>query len=189
MTCKDTTLSPARAISARSMILSGCVAFGMTLALAGTMQLRAQGIAAHDTQAPVNYDAGSIELQDRQQRVALSGGVTITQGPLTVRSQRMIVNYTDNGSLDIGRIVASGGVNVSRGIERARGDTAIYDFGRRIITMAGNVTLNRGGDTLSGARLVIDLERGISSVDGRPSAPAGGGGRVTGTFTVPQTQD
>ena len=86
----------------------------------------------------------------------------------------------------------SGGVQVTRGNERARGDTAVYDFNRRIITMAGNVRLNRGGDTLNGGRLVIDLATGVSSVDGRASGSSSvtgqgqSGGRVTGTFSVPE---
>ena len=78
------------------------------------------------------------------------------------------------------------------GNERARGDTAVYDFNRRIITMAGNVRLNRGGDTLNGGRLVIDLASGVSSVDGRASGSSSvtgqgqSGGRVTGSFSVPE---
>ena len=74
----------------------------------------------------------------------------------------------------------------------ARGDTAVYDFNRRIITMAGNVRLNRGGDTLNGGRLVIDLASGVSSVDGRASGSSSvtgegqSGGRVTGSFSVPE---
>ena len=186
-----------RAIGGHSPAKLGRIAFGwmvgsfaLTLALAGGIGLQAQGIASHNTNAPVNYDAGSIELQDRQNRVVLSGGVTVTQAGLTVRSQRMLVNFTDTGSLDIQRITATGGVTVTRGNERASGDVAIYDFGRRIITMAGNVRLRRGSDTLNGGRLVIDLRSGVSSVDGRASggsSPSGSqGGRVTGTFSVPQ---
>lgn len=104
----------------------------------------------------------------------------------------MLANYTDDGSLDVQRITANGGVVVTRGNERASGDVAVYDFNRRIITMAGNVQLQRGGDTLNGGRLVIDLASGLSSVDGRSgggsAAPGteGSNGRVTGTFTVPQ---
>jgi len=151
------------------------------------------GIAAHNTRAPVTYEAGSIELQDRQNRVALSGGVTIEQAGLSVRSARMLVNYTDDGSLEIQRITATGGVSIARGNERASGNSAIYDFRRRVITMAGDVRLRRGSDTLNGGRLVIDLDTGISSIDGRASggSNAGGsqGGRVTGTFTVPQRED
>ncbi|WP_234033147.1 LptA/OstA family protein [Erythrobacter rubeus] len=164
--------------------------FALTLAVAGGIGLQAQGIASHNTNAPVTYDAGSIELQDRQNRVTLSGGVIVTQAGLTVRSNRMLVNFTDDGSLDIQRITATGGVRVTRGNESATGDVAIYDFNRRIITMAGDVSLRRGTDTLNGGRLTIDLQSGVSSVDGRASGTAGSPGssegRVTGSFSVPQ---
>ena len=74
-------------------------------------------------------------------------------------------------------IVASGGVVVTRGNEVATGDTAVYDFNQRIITMVGNASLKRDGDTLHGGRFVIDLKSGVSSASG---------GRVTGTFSVPK---
>lgn len=169
--------------------------FAGGLALFAGMQAGAQAIAGHDSNAPVSYAADRIELQDKQNRVVLSGGVDITQAGLRVRSSRMIVNYSDAGSLDIQRITATGGVQVARGNETASGDVAVYDLGRRIITMAGNVRLRRGADTLNGGRLVIDLRSGVSSVDGRASGSSGvtgegpvssGNGRVSGTFRVPQ---
>lgn len=164
--------------------------FALTAALAGGIALNAQAIAAHNTNAPVSFDAGDIVLDDRANRVVLTGGVIVNQAGLTVRSQRMLANYTDDGSLDVERITANGGVVVSRGNERASGDVAVYDFNRRLITMAGNVELRRGGDRLSGGRLVIDLASGLSTIDGRASGGAaateGSNGRVTGTFSVPQ---
>jgi len=165
--------------------------FALGLALTGTFG-SAQGIASHDTRAPVAFDAGSIDFDDRQNRVVLAGGVIVNQAGLTVRSQRMLASYTDTSGLDVQRITANGGVVVTRGNERASGDVAVYDFNRRIITLAGNVSLRRGGDTLNGGRLVIDLASGVSSIDGRAaggaSAPgqSNSDGRVTGTFTVPQ---
>lgn len=168
--------------------------FALTCAALGAIQLNAQAIAGHNSNAPVSYAADRIELQDRQNRVVLSGNVEITQGGLTLNAARTLVNYTDAGSLKIQRIMATGGVNVARGNENARGDTAVYDFNRRIITMAGNVRLRRGSDTLNGGRLVIDLASGVSSVDGRASGSSSvvgststsSGGRVTGTFSVPE---
>lgn len=177
----------------RTALAWGFGGFALTAALAGGMALQAQGLASHDSSAPVNYAADRIELQDRENRVILSGNVVIEQAGLTVRSARTLVNFEDNGSLSIQRITATGGVEVTRGDERARGDNAIYDFNRRIITMAGNVSLRRGSDTLNGGRLVIDLQSGLSSVDGSAAGSAGGPagstsgkGRVTGSFTVPQ---
>lgn len=144
----------------------------------------AQALGGHDSNAPVTYAADRIELQDRQDRVVLAGNVKISQGNLQLSADRTTVAFTDQGSLQIQRIDATGGVNVNRGTESARGDVAIYDFNRRVITLAGNVALRRGGDTLNGGRLVIDLNSGVSSVDGRGSAQSGG--RVSGTFAVPK---
>ena len=178
----------------RSAIHWALAGFLLTLVALGGMQLRAQAIGAHNSNAPVNYAADRIELQDRQNRVVLSGNVVIDQAGLTVRSARTLVNYSDTGSLKIQRITATGGVQVTRGNESARGDVAVYDFNRRIITMAGNVRLRRGTDTLNGGRLVIDLASGVSSVDGRAAGSSsvtgtgndGRGGRVTGSFSVPE---
>lgn len=165
--------------------------FVLTGALAGGMALHAQGIAAHNSNAPVNYAADRIELQDRENRVILSGNVQIDQAGLSLRAARTLVNFDDTGSLSIQRITATGGVEVTRGSERASGDNAIYDFNRRIITMAGNVRVRRGTDTLNGGRLVIDLNSGLSSIDGSAAGSgsrAPGNGRVTGSFAVPQAR-
>lgn len=159
---------------------------GAGLALLGLQQAGAQLISGHDSNAPVNYAADRIELQDRQDRVVLSGNVDVTQGGLRVRAARMTVAYTDAGSLQIQRIDATGGVVVTRGGETARGDVAIYDFNREIITMVGDVRLRRAnGDTLNGGRMVINLNSGVSSVDGSAGG-SGGGGRVSGSFTAPR---
>ena len=157
-------------------------------ALVGWQQLGAQAIAGHNSDAPVDYSADRIELQDKQKRVVLAGNVDIVQAGLRLRAARTTVAYSDTGSLKIQRIAATGGVVVTRGSETARGDVAIYDFNRRIITMVGNVALNRSGDTLNGGRMVIDLRTGLSSVDGRGggAAAGGNGGRVSGSFSVPE---
>lgn len=161
---------------------------GAAALLAAWQQLGAQGIAGgHNSDAPVNYAADRIELQDKQKRVVLSGNVDITQADLRLRAARTTVAYTDGGALKIQRIDATGGVTVTRGDQSARGDAAVYDFNRRIITMAGNVALRRGTDTLNGGRLVMDLNTGLSSVDGRGGGGSGGaGGRVSGTFSAPK---
>lgn len=172
---------------------SAAIGFAFGTALVTMGQAGAEGITGYNSQAPVNYSADRIELQDRQKRVVLSGNVQISQGDLRLSAARTTVAYTDAGSLKIQRIDATGGVLVTRGDETARGEVAIYDFNRRIITMAGVVALRRGGDTLNGGRIVIDLASGLSSVDGRAggSSPALGGdggssgGRVSGSFSVP----
>lgn len=147
----------------------------------------AQAIAGFNSNQPVNYAADRIELQDKQNRVVLSGNVQISQGDLRLSAERTTVAYTNEGSLKIQRIDATGGVTVARGSERAQGAAGVYDFNRRVIVLSGGVALRRGGDTLNGGRLTIDLDSGISSVDGRAAGGSGTtGGRVSGQFSVPE---
>lgn len=181
----------------KSSLLAGA-SFALTslaiLTTGGGAPAQAQALANHNSNAPVDFNAGSIEVQDRSDRVVLSGGVKVTQAGMTVTSQRMTVAYTRAGGTDVNRLDATGGVVVTKGNEVAKGNVAIYDLDRRLITMVGNVQLTQGANRLNGGRLVIDLNSGKATVDGRGAArgpdgnPVSGqsGGRVTGTFTVPE---
>lgn len=161
---------------------------------AGGDAAHAQSLANHNSNAPVDFSANSIEVQDRSDRVVISGNVRVNQAGLVLTAARMTVAYTRQGGTDVNRLDATGGVTVTKGDERATGNVAIYDLDRRLITMVGNVELRQGGNRLSGGRLLIDLNSGRATVDGRGAArgpdgtaiDGGTGGRVTGTFTVPE---
>lgn len=153
----------------------------------------AQVMAGHNSNAPVDFDAGRIEIQDRSDRVVLTGGVLVRQAGLNLRSARMTIAYSSTSGIDVNRIDATGSVIITKDNERATGDAAIYDLDRRLITLVGNVTLTQRGNRLNGGRVVIDLDTGKAVIDGSGGsgeAPEGiesaGQGRVTGTFTVPQ---
>jgi len=156
---------------------------------------------AHDSGAPINFDADAIELQDRANRAVLSGNVRVAQGPMTLTAQRVTVAYTGqvvNGSPQVSRLDASGNVTVRRPDQSARSQYGIYDLNRRIITMLGAVTLTQAGNTVSGGRLTINLDTGRAVIDGSGvsggassggaggTVTRGGGGRVSGTFSVPK---
>lgn len=172
------------AFSSLLLGLSGAVLYGSM-----TDGAQAQILRGHDSGAPVDFSADRIEVQDRADRVVVSGNVHVTQGGLTLDAARMTVAYRNAGGIEIDRIDAAGNVRIMRGNERARGDVAIYDLDGRIITLVGNVELTQGANRLTGGRLVMDLASGRSTVDGRAASAAGvrqGGGRVSGTFTVPK---
>ncbi len=151
----------------------------------------AQVFGGHNSNAPVNFDAGRIEVQDRADRVVLSGAVRVEQAGLVLNSTRMTVAYRNTGGIEVDRIDASGGVTIRKGGDTATGNAAIYDLNRRLITLVGNVTLTQGTNRLSGGRVIIDLASGRSTIDGRSAGGSTPGtqnpnGRVSGTFTVPQ---
>lgn len=168
-------LGKLRSGTARMVIATPIVVVAL---LTSVQQIGAQAFSGHDSNAPIDFAADRIEMQDKQNRVILNGNVDIKQTDLRLRAARTIIDLANAEQLKVNRITASGSVTVNRNDETATGDTAIYDFNKRIITMVGNATLKRGtGDTLRGGRFVIDLNSGVSSASG---------GRVTGTFNVPK---
>ncbi len=156
-----------------------------------------QALRNHNAKADVLVDADRIEVQDRADRAVFSGNVVVRQGDLSLSASRLTVAYSSaGGGVDIDRIDASGGVRVQSPTETARGDFAVYDLNRRLITMVGGVQLSQGRNLLNGGRLVLDLSSGRAVVDGggaaasTTSAPSPAGtvaqpsGRVSGRFTV-----
>ena len=169
------------------------LAFG--LALAASAPAAAQ--SRHNSAAPIDFASQHIELQDRANRVLLSGDVRISQAEMTLTAARVTVSYTGqitDGAPEVSRLDAAGGVTVTRPDQSARSQYAVYDLNRRVITMIGGVTLRQGPNTVSGGRLSIDLDTGRATIDGSgvaSGAPGAtgvrsSGGRVTGRFSVPR---
>ena len=157
--------------------------------------------ARHDSNAPIDFGADHIELQDKANRAVLSGSVAVRQADMTLNSARMTVAYTGQvigGSPQVSRLDAAGGVTVKRPQQTARSQYAVYDLGKRVITMLGAVSLTQAGNTVNGGRLTINLDSGRAVIDGSSvrggaatTAPDGTtttapSGRVTGTFSVPK---
>jgi lipopolysaccharide export system protein LptA len=169
--------------------------FGLILALplfaVTSMSAQAQSggasaLKGHDSNAPVDVSANRIEVQDRADRAIFAGNVHVTQGALTLDTQRLTVAYSNQGGVQIQRLDAAGGVTVKSPSETARGNFGIYDLDRKLITLIGAVELVRGQNKIFGQRLTIDLTTGRAVVDGGPAGVNQSGGRVRGHFTVPK---
>lgn len=176
---------------ARSVIFAMTVVLGLGVAatvytpLAGAQAISV--LKGHDSQQPVDVDADHLEVLGRQDRAVFSGNVRVRQGDLAINASRMRVAYRNipGQGLEVQRIDGDGGVQVRSPSEHARGDFAIYDLDKRLITLIGSVSLTRGDTLVKGQRLVMDLKTGRSTLDG--GAVAGpSSGRVSGRFVVPK---
>lgn len=174
-----------------SLFGAGAVAAAALALTPATGQEPASALRGHNSDAPIDVAADRIEVQDRADRAIFSGNVVVKQAELQLNAARLTVAYSSEGGIAIDRIDASGGVLLRSPSETARGQFAIYDLNRRLITLVGGVTLTRGDSNLNGGRLVLDLESGRAVLDGGtgpaiPGVNAAPTGRVTGTFTVPR---
>ncbi|MGI4731099.1 MAG: LptA/OstA family protein [Janthinobacterium lividum] len=172
----------------------------LPLALLAVAAGPAAAQSRHNSNAPINFGADHIELQDKANRAVLTGNVAVVQAEMTLNAQRMTVAYTGqvvDGNPQVSRLDAAGNVVVKRPEQSATGRYGVYDLNKHLITMLGGVTLHQGANTVNGSRLTINLDTGRAVVDGSAAAGGGGGaapgttqtapgGRVTGTFSVPK---
>jgi lipopolysaccharide export system protein LptA len=142
---------------------------------------------------PVQIDAATLEVRDKDKVATFSGDVKVVQGDVTLRCRSLLVYYDqDNkpnnlktaqpgpaGQQSIRKLEAKGGVVVTQKDQTATGELATFEMRTNTVTLAGNVLVTQGQNVLRGERLVVDLTSGVSRVEaGKP----GQGGRVQGLF-------
>lgn len=148
-----------------------------------------------DSDSPVQIEADSLEVRDRDRVAVFSGNVVVVQGDTTLRTPSLTVHYSGAATgadgaqaasgQSITRLEARNGVLVETSDQRATGDWAEFVMATQEVTLGGNVVLTEGDNVIRGTRLVVNLESGTSrlyaSEPGRP-------GRVQGLF-IPGTME
>jgi len=141
-----------------------------------------QGFSQNRNQ-PVQIEAASLEVRDKDKKATFSGNVKVVQGDTTMRCKSLVVFYESQGqqgsaqamkaatpgptgSSSISRLEATGGVTVTQKDQVATGNTAQFDMKTNTVTLNGNVVVTQGGNVMRGDRLVVDLTTGVSRVDG-----------------------
>jgi len=165
----------------------------LPLAIAAAFGAQAQGLSAlkeHDINQPVEISAERSELFGRDDAALFIGSVHVIQGEMGLFSDRLHVFYSlPEGAADpeIYRLDATGHVRLESPSESARSEWGVYDVTERLITLGGGVVLTRGDSRLEGERLEIDLETGVTKLDGRATEREGG--RVRGRFVLPDKEN
>jgi lipopolysaccharide export system protein LptA len=140
---------------------------------------------------PVQIEAATLEVRDKDKVATFSGNVHVTQGDTNLRSKSLVVFYDQGsdspmktaqpgpgGQQSIRRLEAKGGVVVTQKDQTATGDNASFDMRTNTVTLLGNVLVTQGQNVLRGDRLIVDLTSGISRVESGKA----GQGRVQGLF-------
>ncbi len=132
---------------------------------------------------PVQIEAGSLEVRDKDKVATFSGNVKVVQGDTVMRCKSLTVFYEQQGqaqaggapmkaatpgpggSSSISRLEARGGVSVTQKDQVANGDTGLFDMKANTVTLVGNVVVSQGANIMRGERLVVDLTSGVSRVE------------------------
>jgi lipopolysaccharide export system protein LptA len=161
----------------------------------------AQGILQDQNQdQPIQIDAATLEVHDKEKMATFAGDVVVVQGDTTIKCQTLVVFYgaqhgpggqttasaaqppatapaggrqlAPQGSQDIRRIEARGGVTVISKDQNATGDLGVYDLKKKTITLTGNVTVSQGKNVLHGDKVVVDTPTGNAHFESAaPGAP------------------
>jgi lipopolysaccharide export system protein LptA len=156
------------------------------------------GVNSVNKDQPVQIEAATLEVRDKNKEATFSGNVQVVQGDTTMKCQSLVVFYgqevglggasaadgtavTSNkgmpqGAQNIRRIEARGGVTVLTKDQNASGDLGIYDLKNKTITLSGNVVVSQGQNVIHGERVVVDMVTGNARVESGSS----NGGTGTG---------
>lgn len=123
----------------------------------------------HDSTLPVEITSDALELDQAAGTAIFTGEVRVGQGELRMGAERMEVFYGEDadGTGAVQRIVATGSVTLTNGIEAAESDLATYEVASGMVEMEGSVLLTQGRNALSSDRLFIDLNAGTGRMEGR----------------------
>lgn len=160
-----------------------------------------QGFGTNKDQ-PIQIEAASLEVRDKDKMAVFIGNVVVTQGDTVMKCKELRVFYDQDdpkggaktnsksspkagtmkaaqpgpgGRQSIRRLEARGGVIVTTKDQTATGATGIFEMKTNTVTLSGGVVITQGANVLKGDRLVVDLTTNFAKVEG---------GRVQGLFST-----
>lgn len=119
-----------------------------------------------DTSLPVTLDADSLVINNADGSALFTGNVVVSQGEMHLTAGKVAVEYAPDGG-GIKTLHATGGVVLSSASDAAEAREAVYTIETGNVVMTGDVLLTQGQSAISGQKLVLNLEAGTGSMEGR----------------------
>ncbi|MEX3017274.1 LptA/OstA family protein [Gymnodinialimonas hymeniacidonis] len=134
------------------------------------------GGVSYDAREPIEVTADGLTVDQATGEAVFTGNVIVIQGDLRMSAGAVRVVYaTDGGDQDVREVIATGGVLVTRGADAAEGGQARFDVASSLLTLSGNVLVTQGPTAIAGDSMVVNMQTGNGSVDGRVRTILGGG--------------
>lgn len=187
-------MMPTRALSLKVLALT---AAAVLLPAAPSFAQPAQSFGGLQMQSdqPIAIESDQLDVDDRSSVATFSGNVSVEQGEVRMRAERLTVHYTQGsggqaqpasagnlpgGGSDISRIEASGSVEITSADQVATAREANVDMASQVVVMTGDVVLSQGPNVATGCRLTVQMETGVAQLQSAncPGGSGGSGGRV-----------
>lgn len=124
---------------------------------------------------PIHIRSHDLEFFYEEKRIQYRGNVVVTQGDMTLKSDRLTVLYEDPASTAasdaaaqqrLKHIVAEGRVEITSGERRATSRKAVFNQKKRTVTLRGNAVLQEGPNQVKGDIVTVFLDENRSIVKG-----------------------
>ena len=140
-----------------------CLPLLATPVLAGDI---AFGSARDTSDQPVQVEADTLSVNQKDGQATFMGNVAISQGDMLLSAQKVFVTYNEDGD-GIQSLRASGGVTLVNGPDAAEAQQADYNIDNAVVILTGNVLMTQGQNVISGEKITINLDDGTAQVGGR----------------------
>ncbi|MGR3570238.1 LptA/OstA family protein [Brevirhabdus sp.] len=121
----------------------------------------------HDSTLPVEVTSDQLAVDQTDGSAVFTGNVVVGQGAMRLTAGKMRVEYAKGQGTQIDRIVASGGITFVNGNEAIEGQEAVYSLSSSQIVVTGDVLLTQARSAISGSKLVVNLNDGTGTMQGR----------------------
>ncbi len=149
------------------LVLAACL-----MAAPAAAQLSSDG-------GPIYVASDKTESFELDRKVVLTGNVDIQQGTARLRADRVEIQFaartgaapgtTASGFGQVQSMVANGEVFYVTPELKAKGKQAVYDLAADTITMTGDVAVLRNQDVAEGQKLVMQVKKRVTTLDGGTS--------------------
>ena len=115
--------------------------------------------------------AEKMEFDFKQGRLRYEGGVEVEHGDIKMSTDRLLLSFEPGDAEQLREIVATGNVEVVRGDEIARGQSAVYNPTRATLKLSGDASLGAGPNLVKGESVIVFLDEGRAIVEGGKDDP------------------
>lgn len=140
-----------------------------------------QATTSDRSSLPITIKSNQMVADNKGKTAVFSGNVVAKQGDVTIYSDKMTINYGDEGAVE--KIEADGNVRIVQENRIARSSHAVYDRGQGHITLTGSPKVMQDSDSISGKIIIYYVDEDKSVVLGDADS------RVNAVIHPPEKKD